>query len=171
MVYNYAELDVLLTLQQYRMAVPDTLACYLPYGMYIIFETVSLPVDRILGLCTKPLSLVRWDDSTNTMLHLSEPVSMYYRFWDTSKLLMLLYMNIGMLCISESPSPARKLQANLLSCYLWFYSVMTQVETRAKSGTYLTIGPWFWLVYLAMELPKYQTFIFYVVLILCQLWR
>ena len=59
------------------MAVPDTLACYLPYGMYIIFETVSLPVESIIGLCMKPLSLLRWDDSSNTFLHLTEPVSIY----------------------------------------------------------------------------------------------
>ena len=59
------------------MAVPDTLACYLPYGMYIIYETVSLPVDCIIGLCSKPLSLLRWDHSSNTVLQLTEPVSIY----------------------------------------------------------------------------------------------
>ena len=59
------------------MAVPDTLACYLPYGTYIIYETASLPVKTIISLCTKPLSLLRWDSSSNTLLRLPEQVSVY----------------------------------------------------------------------------------------------
>ena len=37
----HAEMDVLLNLEQFRQAVPDNLACFVPYGTYILFERIS----------------------------------------------------------------------------------------------------------------------------------
>lgn len=70
----FADLDILLTLQQYKQAVPGTLASYLSYGARIIFESISIPVSDILGLCQNPLSLLRWDASRGTLSQLSPEV-------------------------------------------------------------------------------------------------
>lgn len=106
----YAELDVLLTLEEYRMAVPDTLACYLPYGTYIIYETTPLPIKSIIGLCTKPLSLLRWDSSNKTLLRLPEQVSVYNDYMIMIGIYMIVYypkysvFEPGRVCESP-PSP------------------------------------------------------------------
>jgi hypothetical protein len=63
----YVEMDVLLNLEQYQQAVPDTLACFLPYGTYILFESISLSITSIVDLCDKPLSLLRWDPTNKTL--------------------------------------------------------------------------------------------------------
>ena len=43
----YAEmLQVLLTLEQYRMAVPHTLACYVPYGTLISGE-IAIELNKL----------------------------------------------------------------------------------------------------------------------------
>ena len=38
----YAEMGVLLTLEQFQQGVPDNLACFLPYGTYILFESCNI---------------------------------------------------------------------------------------------------------------------------------
>lgn len=70
-----AEVDILLTLQQYQRAVPDTLASFVPYGTRIVFETVTIPITGIIGPCQRPLSLLRWDHMSATLLQVSEEVS------------------------------------------------------------------------------------------------
>ena len=42
----YAEVDALLTLEQYKQLVPDTLACRLAYGTLIRFEHFSVPISH-----------------------------------------------------------------------------------------------------------------------------
>ena len=60
-------------LEQYRMAVPDTLVCYVPYGTLIIFDTMQVPLADVLSLCQTPLSL-RHDHSTQTLVRVDEQV-------------------------------------------------------------------------------------------------
>ena len=71
----YAEMDVLLTLEQFQQAVPDNLACFLPYGTYILFETISLPVECVVDVCGKPLSLLKWEPSLKTLVRVDHEVS------------------------------------------------------------------------------------------------
>lgn len=54
-----AEIDILLNLEQYKMAVPSALACYLSHGTFIVYETIVLAVSDIIGLTQNPLSLLR----------------------------------------------------------------------------------------------------------------
>ena len=51
----HAEMDVLLNLEQFRQAVPDNLACFLPHGTYILFERISLAIACVVDVCEKPL--------------------------------------------------------------------------------------------------------------------
>ena len=75
----YAEmLQVLLTLEQYRMAVPHTLACYVPYGTLIMFDSMHVPLSDILTLCQTPLSLLRHDHVTQTLMRVDEQVRMQF---------------------------------------------------------------------------------------------
>ena len=71
-----AEIDLLLTLEQYRQAVPDTLASYLHHGTRIVYETVTIPVSDIVGVCQKPLSLPKYNpDGNETLSLVSQEVS------------------------------------------------------------------------------------------------
>lgn len=71
----YAEMDVLLTLEQFQQAVPDNLACFLPYGTYILFESISLPVKCVIDVCEKPLSLLKWEPSVKSLVRVDHEVS------------------------------------------------------------------------------------------------
>jgi hypothetical protein len=73
----FGDLDVLLTLQQYQLAVPNTLARYLSHGARIIFESITIPVSDIVDLCQNPLSLLRWDASSATLSQVSQEVGVY----------------------------------------------------------------------------------------------
>ena len=70
-----AEVDIMLTLEQYQQAVPSTLASYLSYGSWIIFESIAIPISDILGLCHNPLSLLEWDPLSATLSQVSREVS------------------------------------------------------------------------------------------------
>ena len=74
----YAEVDALLTLEQYKQLVPDTLACRLAYGTLIRFEHFSVPISHISELCQKPHALLEWDISSQTLLQVSQEVSMLH---------------------------------------------------------------------------------------------
>jgi hypothetical protein len=69
-----AEVDVLLTLEQYQQVVPETLASYLAYGTRIHFERITVPVSHICGLCETPTSLLKWDASNRSLDPLSVQV-------------------------------------------------------------------------------------------------
>ena len=71
----YAEMDVLLTLEQFQQAVADNLACFLPCETYILFESISLPVKCVIDVCGKPLSLLKWEPSVKTRVHVDHEVS------------------------------------------------------------------------------------------------
>ncbi len=71
----YAEVDVLLSLEQYRQLVPCTSACYISRGTLIRFESISVPVSHISELCQAPCSLLNWDDSSQTLLQVPQQVS------------------------------------------------------------------------------------------------
>lgn len=73
----YAEVDVLLTLEQYQQVVPATLASYLAYGTLIHFETISVPVSNISDLCETPHSLLKWEASSQTFCRFSQQVSVF----------------------------------------------------------------------------------------------
>lgn len=70
----YAEVDVLLNLEEYQRCVPDTLACYLPYGTQIVYEKILIPVSSIISECQKPLSLLKWDNLNKTLHQVEESV-------------------------------------------------------------------------------------------------
>lgn len=70
-----AKIDIFLTLEQFQQAVPNTLASYLPYGTRIVFETITLPISDVIGPSEKPLSLLRWDPSNETLSQVSQEVS------------------------------------------------------------------------------------------------
>ena len=59
-------------MEQYRTAVPDTLVCYVPYGTLIVFDTMQVPLADVLSLCQTPLSLLRHDHSTQTLVRVVE---------------------------------------------------------------------------------------------------
>ena len=71
----YAEVDVLLTLEQYQEVVPETLACYDPYGTLIRFETITIPVSHISELGQAPLSLLKWNSSSQALPQVPRDVS------------------------------------------------------------------------------------------------
>lgn len=71
----YAEVDLLLTLEQYQQLVPETQACYVPYGTFIVFERLPIPISDIISEGQKPLSLLKWDSSGRTLQQLSREVS------------------------------------------------------------------------------------------------
>jgi hypothetical protein len=75
---HYVEVDILLTLEQYQQLVPETLACYLPFGTLIIFERSSVPLSHVSGVCEKPLSLLRWENSSQTLEGISQQVSIVF---------------------------------------------------------------------------------------------
>lgn len=74
----FAEIDVLLNLEQYQIMIPDTLASYLPYGTLIKFETLVIPISHISELCEAPHSLLKWDSSTLTLDQVSQQVGTYF---------------------------------------------------------------------------------------------
>ena len=63
---------VLLSLDQFRQVVP----AYVSRGTLIMYETVEMAVHEILGLCQKPLSLLKWDPSTSVLSQVCEQVSL-----------------------------------------------------------------------------------------------
>lgn len=74
----YTEVDVLLTLEQFQQVVPDTLACYLSYGTLIRFERTSIPISHISGLSQIPHSMLEWNVSSQSLLHVSREVGVFY---------------------------------------------------------------------------------------------
>lgn len=72
-----AKIDIFLTLEQFKQAVPNTMAEYLPFGTRVVFDTVTLPISDIVGISEKPLSLLRWDHSSETLSQVSQEVSSY----------------------------------------------------------------------------------------------
>lgn len=71
----FAAIDVLLTLEQFQQAVPDTLASYVSYGTRIVFETIAVSISHILNVCQQPLSLLKWDSSNKTLSQIPREVS------------------------------------------------------------------------------------------------
>lgn len=65
---------MLLTLEQYKQAIPETLASYIPYGTLIVFESIDIPITDIINVCDKPLSLLHHDSSTRTLLRVDDQV-------------------------------------------------------------------------------------------------
>lgn len=74
MQHVYAEMDILLTLEQYKQAIPETLACYIPYSTLILFESIEVPITSIVNVCNKPLSLLRHDSSTRNLRRVDDEV-------------------------------------------------------------------------------------------------
>lgn len=70
----FAELDILLNLEQFQLAVPNTLASYLSYGSRIIYESLAIPISDILGHSQTPLSLLKWDPLHATLSQMSQEV-------------------------------------------------------------------------------------------------
>ena len=62
----YAKIDILLSLDQFKELVPDTLVCYLAYGILIHFETIDVSVSNVYEVREKPHSLLIWDSSNTT---------------------------------------------------------------------------------------------------------
>ena len=77
----FAAIDILLTLEQFRQAIPDTLASYVSYGTRIVFETITISISHILSACQRPLSLLKWDSSNKTLSQISSEVSTYQSIW------------------------------------------------------------------------------------------
>lgn len=73
----YAEVDVLLTLEQYQQMVPSTSACYVSYGTLIRYETISVPISHLHELRQAPHLLLNWDAASQTLLQVSQPVSAF----------------------------------------------------------------------------------------------
>ncbi len=73
----YADVHVLLTLEQFQDAVPETLACYVTYGTLILYEKISIPIIHITGLCEVPPSILRWDAANKCLLQVSTQVIEY----------------------------------------------------------------------------------------------
>lgn len=73
-MHIYAEIDVLLTLEQYREAVPSTLVSYLSYGSLIFYEHTAIPLLDIIGIHQNPLSVLQWDASNGHLSPLSQEV-------------------------------------------------------------------------------------------------
>ena len=71
---QYAEVDILLTLEQFKRVLPNTEACYLHHGTLICFETISVPVSHILDLCQAPYSLLKWEASGQKLLMVTRQV-------------------------------------------------------------------------------------------------
>lgn len=59
------------------MAIPHTSACYVPYGTLIMFDTMQVPISDVLTLCQTPISLLRHDHLTQTLMRVDEQVRMY----------------------------------------------------------------------------------------------
>ena len=71
-----SDIDILLNLEQFQQLVPETLACHLPYGTFIVFERVVIPVLDIMFECPKPLSLLKWDSTSRSVHQISREVSL-----------------------------------------------------------------------------------------------
>ena len=71
---------VLLRLDQFKQVVPDTLAAYVSRGTLIMYETVEMAVCEVLGVCQKPLSLLKWDPSTSVLSQVDEQVNFFPPF-------------------------------------------------------------------------------------------
>lgn len=69
-----ADVQILLNLEQYKQVVPETLACFIPSGTWIMFEATSIPISNIMGVSLKPLSLLRWDGEARTLVQVCEEV-------------------------------------------------------------------------------------------------
>lgn len=85
------------------MAVPHTLACYVPHGTLIMFDTMPIPISDVLSLCQAPISMLRHDHLTRTLtrvdrIHLP---CMHIHTW------IGLY-STGILTVFETPSLERK---------------------------------------------------------------
>lgn len=77
----FVDVYVLLNLEQFRQVVPDTLASYVPYGTLIMYEAMEMAVGNIVGLCQKPLSLLKWDASGLVLSQVCEQVSLMKVAW------------------------------------------------------------------------------------------
>jgi hypothetical protein len=76
----YAEVDLLLTPEQYQLAVPDTLARYFASGSFIVYERSVIPVSHVLGLTRsseKPQSLLNYDSTSRSLSQISKEVCMH----------------------------------------------------------------------------------------------
>lgn len=93
----YVEIDVLVNLEQYQLMVPDTSVCYLPYGTFIKFETIFVPVSHISGLSQTPHSLLKWESSTRSLLQVPGEVSFLVLFL----LCMKIYLGMHSLFYSS----------------------------------------------------------------------
>lgn len=70
----FAEVDMLLTLEQYKQAIPETLAYYIPYGTLIVFKRIEVPITDMITVCDKPLSLLRHDSLSKTLSRVDDQV-------------------------------------------------------------------------------------------------
>lgn len=70
----FAEVDMLLTLEQYKQAIPGTLVYYIPYGTLIVFKRIEVPITDMITVCDNPLSLLHHDCSTKTLSRVDDEV-------------------------------------------------------------------------------------------------
>ncbi len=54
-------MDVLLTLDQFKMAVPNSLVAYLAYGTLIHYETLEISICNVCEVSATPHSVLTWD--------------------------------------------------------------------------------------------------------------
>ena len=57
---------------------PCQLQAYHMEHTYILFESISLSITSIIDLCDKPLSLLRWDPTSKTLVQMDSQVSTVY---------------------------------------------------------------------------------------------
>ena len=88
------------------MAVPHTLAFYVPYGTLIMFDTMEISISDVLCLSQSPLSLLRHDHQTQSLIRVDEQVRIflprhsYFTYIHT----LIGVQCTGILTVFETPS-------------------------------------------------------------------
>ncbi len=65
---------ILLNLDQFKIAVPDSLVSYLAYGTLIHFQTMDVSIQDIYEVCGKPHALLIWDSSIAELTQMDREV-------------------------------------------------------------------------------------------------
>ncbi len=66
----------MLTMEQFKHLIPDSLVSYISSGTLIIFDTISVPISSLSGKCGQPVRLLLWESNSDTLNLLSQQVKL-----------------------------------------------------------------------------------------------
>ena len=134
--------------------------------MLIIYGIITMPLSSLHGLSPPPLGVVRWNSAENRFQRFDSEVSCVLCVTCCFSACCNLYRKL----VSEATSHENKSSWSQGCHGDSYFSQTILAAIKARSGTNLKTGIFFWPAYLDMRMGSPPTYISFAALILLHLW-